>query len=181
MWTQACRTSVQKKQAWPCKSRRIAGLPQCACSFDLQVWRPLSRKVEESPLGFIDAATVSPKDLNVHRIEFPGRTGFNYAVSPNPNHRWVSLRVRPNCSRRQRSAQFLSRPTHEQNRDMRRLIRNSNCYCRAAVNHDCLRHTYCRCVADDVLDPAQAWMLDVLHLPSRLHSSWQLSCPPAMS
>ena len=61
-----------------------------------QMWRPLHSVVEESPLGFIDASSLDSKDLHVHRIEFPGRTGYNYSVSPNPNHRWVEFLV-PIC------------------------------------------------------------------------------------
>ena len=83
-----CRTLLQ--QQMPCHCHGKACTQHHELRYDLvavQVWRPLSRIVEESPLGFIDAATVAPKDLNVHQIEFPGRTGFNYAVSPNPQHR----------------------------------------------------------------------------------------------
>lgn len=55
----------------------------------VQVWRPLRGPVEQSPLGMIDGATVVPEDYHSYRLEFPGRTGYNYAVSHNPNHRWV--------------------------------------------------------------------------------------------
>lgn len=69
------------------KSVRLSAQPGPSCCCCHQVWRPLKQEVEESPLGFIDAATVDDKDLNVHRIEFPGRTGYNYALSANPEHR----------------------------------------------------------------------------------------------
>lgn len=55
-----------------------------------QVWRPLRGPVDDSPLGMIDAASVAKEDLLPYAIHFPGRTGYNYAVSYNPEHRQVS-------------------------------------------------------------------------------------------
>ncbi|DBA80955.1 TPA: hypothetical protein ACH3X2_007172 [Trebouxia sp. C0005] len=54
----------------------------------IQVWRPLRGPVDDSPLGMIDAASVAKEDLLPYAIHFPGRTGYNYAVSYNPEHRW---------------------------------------------------------------------------------------------
>ena len=56
----------------------------------MQMWRPLRGPVNNSPLAMIDAATVAKEDLQSYRLEFPGRTGYNYAVAENPNHRWAS-------------------------------------------------------------------------------------------
>ena len=49
-----------------------------------QVWRPLRGPVKESPLAMIDASTVAKEDLMDLRIEFEGRTGWNYAIRSNP-------------------------------------------------------------------------------------------------
>lgn len=49
----------------------------------LQVWKPL-KNVEQSPLGMIDAQTVSKEDLMDLRLEFEGRTGYNYTLEHNP-------------------------------------------------------------------------------------------------
>lgn len=42
----------------------------------------------------IDASTVDKEDLLPYRLEFPGRTGYNYGVKHNPKHRcdpaWVA-------------------------------------------------------------------------------------------
>jgi len=54
----------------------------------IQVWRPLKGPVVSSPLGFVDASTVAKKDLINYKLHFPGRTGYNYAVAENPDHRW---------------------------------------------------------------------------------------------
>lgn len=54
---------------------------------DLQVWRPLKGPVKASPLGMIDASTVQSSDLTPYQINFPGRTGYNFAVHSNPSHR----------------------------------------------------------------------------------------------
>lgn len=51
------------------------------------MWRPLKGPVQSSPLGVIDAATVDKEDLINYRLEFPGRTGFNYGVKYNPKHK----------------------------------------------------------------------------------------------
>ena len=56
----------------------------------MQLWRPLRGPVDNSPLGMIDAATVAKEDLLSYALHFPGRTGYNYAVAENPNHRYVS-------------------------------------------------------------------------------------------
>lgn len=55
----------------------------------MQMWRPLRGPVNNSPLAMIDAATVAKEDLQSYRLEFPGRTGYNYAVAENADHRWV--------------------------------------------------------------------------------------------
>ena len=51
-----------------------------------QVWRPL-KPVVSSPLGFVPANFVAKEDLINYKLHFPGRTGYNYAVQYNPNHR----------------------------------------------------------------------------------------------
>ena len=35
----------------------------------------------------IDASTVAKEDLLEYAIHFPGRTGYNYGVQPNPKHK----------------------------------------------------------------------------------------------
>ena len=40
--------------------------------------------MEESPLAMIDASTVSKDDYMDFRLEFEGRTGYNYALKYNP-------------------------------------------------------------------------------------------------
>ena len=52
-----------------------------------QVWRPLKGPVESSPLGVIDAATVQKDDYINYTIYFPGRTGYNYGLKKNPEHK----------------------------------------------------------------------------------------------
>lgn len=53
----------------------------------IQVWRPLKGPVDDSPLGMIDASTVAKEDLMPYALHFPERTGYNYAVKHNPDHK----------------------------------------------------------------------------------------------
>ena len=53
----------------------------------LQLWRPLVWPVQDSPLGLIDASTVAKEDLVEYAIHFPDRTGCNYGVQNNPEHK----------------------------------------------------------------------------------------------
>ena len=56
----------------------------------MQIWRPLVGPVESSPLGVIDAATVEKDDYVNYTIHFPGRTGYNYGLKRNPQHKYAS-------------------------------------------------------------------------------------------
>ena len=54
----------------------------------MQVWRPLTGPVEDSPLGLIDGATVGPEDVMPVTIHLNG--GMTHEVSyytHNPDHR----------------------------------------------------------------------------------------------
>ena len=54
----------------------------------INVWRPLRRTVEDTPLGLLDARTVAPQDLIATDLVYPDRVGETYAVAYNPGHRW---------------------------------------------------------------------------------------------
>lgn len=53
----------------------------------MQVWRPLKGPVKSSPLGVIDVSTVKKEDLVSYPLYFEHRTGYNYGVKHNPDHR----------------------------------------------------------------------------------------------
>jgi hypothetical protein len=54
----------------------------------INVWRPLRRTVEDTPLGLLDARTVAPQDLIATDLVYPDRIGETYAVAYSPAHRW---------------------------------------------------------------------------------------------
>jgi len=54
----------------------------------INVWRPLRRTVEDTPLGLLDARTIAPQDLIATDLVYPNRIGETYAVAYNPAHRW---------------------------------------------------------------------------------------------
>src|SRR5215510_9509510 len=54
----------------------------------INVWRPLRRTVEDTPLGLLDARTIGPQDLIATDLVYPDRIGETYAVAYNPAHRW---------------------------------------------------------------------------------------------
>lgn len=65
-----------------CKYTQIA-----AC---VQVWQPIAGPVQDSPLGMVDAATVSKSDLVPVALTFPG--GYTHEVNfvaSNPDHRYL--------------------------------------------------------------------------------------------
>ncbi len=54
----------------------------------VNVWRPLRRTVEDTPLGLLDARSIAPQDLIATDLVYPDRVGETYAVAYNPAHRW---------------------------------------------------------------------------------------------
>ena len=57
----------------------------------MQVWQPVAGPVQDSALGFIDAATVSPEDVLPVQLHLSPEEmhEVNY-LAHNPNHRCVS-------------------------------------------------------------------------------------------
>lgn len=55
----------------------------------INVWRPLRRTVEDTPLGLLDARSIAPQDLIATDLVYPDRIGETYAVAYNPAHRWL--------------------------------------------------------------------------------------------
>jgi hypothetical protein len=54
----------------------------------VNVWRPISGPVEESPLALCDAQSIAPEDLVPTDLVYRERIGETYALAPNPAHRW---------------------------------------------------------------------------------------------
>jgi hypothetical protein len=54
----------------------------------VNVWRPISGPVRESPLAVCDARTITPQDLVKGDLVYRDRVGETYAVTFNPQHRW---------------------------------------------------------------------------------------------
>jgi hypothetical protein len=57
----------------------------------INVWRPISGPVQESPFAICDASSLSPEDFVASDLLYPDRKGETYAVRFNPNHRWYYL------------------------------------------------------------------------------------------
>jgi hypothetical protein len=54
----------------------------------IQVWRPIRKPVESSPLAIADARSLASKDLIATERRYPGRVGEIYHITYNPAHRW---------------------------------------------------------------------------------------------
>ncbi|HTO56713.1 MAG TPA: CmcJ/NvfI family oxidoreductase [Pseudomonadales bacterium] len=54
----------------------------------LNLWRPLGRPVEQSPLAVCDARTIAFGDLVPSDLVYPDKVGETYAVKYNPRHLW---------------------------------------------------------------------------------------------
>jgi len=54
----------------------------------INVWRPISGPVRESPLAVCDAQSLTQQDFVAMDLRYRDRTGEVYAVAFNPNHRW---------------------------------------------------------------------------------------------
>jgi hypothetical protein len=54
----------------------------------VNVWRPISGPVEESPLALCDAQSIAPEDLVPTDLVYRDRVGETYALAHNPAHRW---------------------------------------------------------------------------------------------
>lgn len=54
----------------------------------VNVWRPIARPVQTSPLAVCDAASIAPTDLVAGDLVYRDRVGETYAITYNPTHRW---------------------------------------------------------------------------------------------
>ncbi|MGH8013656.1 MAG: CmcJ/NvfI family oxidoreductase [Candidatus Binataceae bacterium] len=54
----------------------------------INVWRPITGPVRESPLAVCDARSMVPRDFVATDLKYRDRTGEVYSVAYNPSHRW---------------------------------------------------------------------------------------------
>jgi hypothetical protein len=54
----------------------------------VNLWRPIGRPVEQSPLALCDARTIAPEDIVATDLVYRDRTGETYALRHNPAQRW---------------------------------------------------------------------------------------------
>lgn len=55
----------------------------------VNVWRNISEvPVQSMPLGFLNPSSVDRKDFVPYEMRFPDRTGENYGMKHNPEHKW---------------------------------------------------------------------------------------------
>jgi hypothetical protein len=54
----------------------------------VNLWRPISGPVEESPLALCDAQSIAPADLVATDLVYRDRIGETYSLAYNPAHRW---------------------------------------------------------------------------------------------
>lgn len=54
----------------------------------INVWKPLHRKVEERPLAMCDVSSSPAKDFFKLILRYRDRTGENYVMRYNPEHKW---------------------------------------------------------------------------------------------
>jgi hypothetical protein len=63
----------------------------------INVWKPISRPVEESPLGVCAATSMIQDDFIATALRYRDRTGQVYSVAHNPDHEWFYLEdMQPN-------------------------------------------------------------------------------------
>lgn len=63
----------------------------------VNVWRPISGPVQESPLAVCDAQSIAPTDLVASDLVYHNRVGETYAIAYNPTHRWFYFpQMQPN-------------------------------------------------------------------------------------
>jgi hypothetical protein len=55
---------------------------------EINVWRPISGPVRESPLAVCDSKSIAPEDFVAVDFVYPDKVGETYAFTYNPNHRW---------------------------------------------------------------------------------------------
>lgn len=55
---------------------------------EINVWRPITGPVLESPLAICDARTIAPEDLIPNQLRYRDRNGETYSARFNPRHRW---------------------------------------------------------------------------------------------
>jgi hypothetical protein len=54
----------------------------------INVWKPITGPVEQTPLAFCDAGSIAPKDMLPTDLVYEDRTGEIYSFRWNPEHRW---------------------------------------------------------------------------------------------
>ena len=54
----------------------------------IQIWRPIRKPVESSPLAIADARSLATKNLIATERRYPDRIGEIYHITFNPDHRW---------------------------------------------------------------------------------------------
>jgi hypothetical protein len=54
----------------------------------INVWRSIAGIVEDTPLAFADARSVTPRDFIATDLKYPDRTGEVYRIAHNPAHLW---------------------------------------------------------------------------------------------
>ncbi|MBW4596577.1 MAG: methyltransferase [Brasilonema angustatum HA4187-MV1] len=63
----------------------------------VNVWRPIAKPVQESPLAVCDAQSIAPQDLVAGDLVYRDRVGETYAITYNPTHRWFYFpQLQPN-------------------------------------------------------------------------------------
>lgn len=62
----------------------------------INIWLPVLHEVEESPLAFIDLASVSEDDFKTLKLIYPDRVGEISGIAYNTKHRWFyQSRMKP--------------------------------------------------------------------------------------
>ena len=54
----------------------------------INVWRPISGPVQESPIAVCDARSIAQSDWVESDLKYRDRTGEVYSITFNPHHRW---------------------------------------------------------------------------------------------
>lgn len=63
----------------------------------INLWRPISGPVLESPLTLCDAQSLSEENLIASDLKYPDRTGETYSITYNPNQRYYYFpKMQPN-------------------------------------------------------------------------------------
>jgi len=73
----------------PVRAAEILGATPASRYAYVNLWRPISEPLRDSPLGVCDGRTLSAGDVSLTELRYPDRSGWIHRFRYNPDHRWT--------------------------------------------------------------------------------------------